>query len=57
MEFNLTKKQVKRTGQWLMPPPEGKTICYEEPLNNKMLGIVLFWFIVYVLVLMLVGYL
>ena len=37
MEFNLTKKQVKRTGQWLMPPPEGKTICYEEPLHHQLL--------------------
>jgi hypothetical protein len=33
VEFHLTKKQVVRSGQWLLPPPEGETVCYEEPLH------------------------
>jgi len=37
MEFNLTKKQIQRTGQWLTPPPDGNTICYEEPLHHAIL--------------------
>lgn len=36
MRFNLTKKQVERKGQWLLPPPDGETICYEEPLHHDL---------------------
>jgi hypothetical protein len=32
LEFHLTRKQSERAGQWLLPEPEGKTVCYEEPL-------------------------
>lgn len=37
MEFHLTKKQVVRKGQWLSPPPDGETICYEEPLHHDLM--------------------
>lgn len=37
MQFHLTKKQVERKGQWLLPPPDGETICYEEPLHHDLL--------------------
>lgn len=37
MEFHLTKKQVVRSGQWLLPAPDGETICYEEPLHHEFL--------------------
>jgi hypothetical protein len=37
VEFHLTKKQAVRRGQWLLPPPEGETICYEEPLHVDLL--------------------
>lgn len=37
MEFHLTKKQAIRKGQWLLPPPAGETICYEEPLHHDFL--------------------
>lgn len=37
MKFHLTRKQVERTGQWLLPPPDGESICYEEPLHHALL--------------------
>lgn len=37
MQFHLTKKQAMRKGQWLLPPPDGETICYEEPLHHDFL--------------------
>lgn len=37
MEFHLTKKHSDRQGQWLLPIPEGQTICYEEPLHTHIL--------------------
>lgn len=37
MQFHLTKKQNVRKGQWLLPPVEGRTICYEEPLYHQLL--------------------
>lgn len=37
MEFHLTRKQTERAGQWLIPPPVGETICYEEPLHHELL--------------------
>lgn len=37
MEFHLTKKQIVLDGQWLLPAPDGETICYEEPLHHNLL--------------------
>lgn len=37
MQFHLTKKQITRKGQWLLPPIEGQTICYTEPLYHHLL--------------------
>ncbi|HVK95005.1 MAG TPA: hypothetical protein VM571_09790 [Noviherbaspirillum sp.] len=37
MEFHLTKKEAALEGQWLLPPPQGRTIRYEEPLHHGFL--------------------
>jgi hypothetical protein len=41
LEFQLTRQQSTLGGQWLLPEPQGETICFEEPLTAQILPLMM----------------